>query len=96
GRGMRGATRRRLAPPTGTGRKGGEPRGIPFYGSSFIAGPTGDLVAQADRDSEAVLTASFDLDRIAAQRASWGIFRDRRPELYGPLLTLDGETPVRR
>lgn len=78
------------------GREEGDTCGITFYGSSFIAGPTGELVAQADRDSETVLTASFDLDRIAAQRASWGIFRDRRPELYGPLLTLDGESPVRR
>ncbi len=78
------------------GREEGESCGITFYGSSFIAGPTGELVAQADRESETVLTASFDLDRIAAQRASWGVFRDRRPELYGPLLTLDGETPARR
>ena len=78
------------------GREEGETCGITFYGSSFIAGPTGELVAQADRESETVLTASFDLDRIAAQRASWGVFRDRRPDLYGPLMTLDGETPVRR
>lgn len=74
------------------GQEQGEVCGIRFYGSSFIAGPTGELVAQADRESEAVLTASFDLDRIALQRASWGVFRDRRPELYSPLLTLDGRT----
>ena len=49
-------------------------------------------VAQADRESQTVLTASFDLDAVARQRASWGVFRDRRPEFYGPLLTLDGET----
>lgn len=78
------------------GREEGESCAITFYGSSFIADPTGALVAQADRDSETVLTASFDLDRIAAQRASWGVFRDRRPELYAPLLTLDGRTPARR
>lgn len=76
------------------GREEEETCGITFYGSSFIAGPTGDLVAQADRESEAVLTATFDLDRIATQRASWGVFRDRRPELYGPLLTLDGGRPT--
>lgn len=76
------------------GREDEESCGITFYGSSFIAGPTGELVAQADRESETVLTATFDLDRIAAQRASWGVFRDRRPDLYGPLLTLDGR--VRR
>lgn len=62
-----------------------------FYGSSFIADWMGQKVAEADRTSEAVLTATFDLDDIAVRRASWGIFRDRRPDLYGPLLTLDGK-----
>jgi len=61
-----------------------------FYGSSFIADPTGAKVAEADRGSEAVLTATFDLDAIRAQRHAWGVFRDRRPELYGPIMTLDG------
>lgn len=74
------------------GREEAETCGTTFYGSSFIAGPQGELLAQADRETQTVLTASFDLDRIALQRASWGVFRDRRPELYGPLLTLDGET----
>jgi N-carbamoylputrescine amidase len=37
-----------------------------------------------------VLTATFDLDEIQAMRSSWGLFRDRRPELYVPLLTMDG------
>ncbi|MFZ5790659.1 MAG: N-carbamoylputrescine amidase [Pseudomonadota bacterium] len=61
-----------------------------FYGSSFIAGPHGEKVAEAGRDEEAVLTGTFDLDAIRAARASWGLFRDRRPELYTALLTLDG------
>ncbi len=74
------------------GREEAESCATLFYGSSFIAGPQGEIVAQADRQSETVLTASFDLDRLATQRASWGVFRDRRPELYGALLTLDGET----
>ncbi|MFD9901950.1 N-carbamoylputrescine amidase [Mesorhizobium sp. NPDC059025] len=63
---------------------------ITFYGSSFITDPTGAKVAEADRETETVLTASFDLDAIAHQRRSWGVFRDRRPELYGRLATLDG------
>ncbi len=63
---------------------------ITFYGSSFIAGPTGEKVAEANRSEESVLTATFDLDDIAHMRASWGVFRDRRPELYAPLLTMDG------
>jgi N-carbamoylputrescine amidase len=69
------------------GQKGTE---ITFYGSSFIADPTGAKVAEADRTTETVLTATFDLDAVEAQRRAWGLFRDRRPELYGPLLTLDG------
>ncbi len=56
-----------------------------FYGSSFIADQTGAKVAEAGRTGEAVLTATFDLDAIAAQRVAWGLFRDRRPELYGVL-----------
>ena len=63
-----------------------------FYGSSFVAGPTGETAAEAGREEQAVVSASFDLDEIRAMRASWGLFRDRRPELYDPLLTLDGET----
>jgi N-carbamoylputrescine amidase len=56
-----------------------------FYGSSFIAGPTGAIVAEAPRDARSVATATFDLDAIALQRRSWGLFRDRRPDLYGVL-----------
>jgi N-carbamoylputrescine amidase len=72
---------------TEPGRKGTE---LTFYGSSFIADQTGNKVAEADRTSEAILTATFDLDGIARQRSNWGLFRDRRPELYTPLLTMDG------
>lgn len=62
-----------------------------FYGSSFIAGPTGEMVGEANRIDQSVIAASFDLDDIRAKRAAWGFFRDRRPELYDPLLTLGGE-----
>ena len=61
-----------------------------FWGSSFISGPTGEILAEADQTTEAVLTAAFDLDEIARLRAGWGLFRDRRPDLYRSLLTLDG------
>jgi N-carbamoylputrescine amidase len=61
-----------------------------FYGSSFIAGPGGEKVVEADRTSESVLTATFDLDEVRRKRQAWGVFRDRRPELYGPIVTLDG------
>jgi N-carbamoylputrescine amidase len=63
---------------------------VAFYGSSFVADWTGAVVAAAGRDREEVATATFDLDAIAGFRAAWGLFRDRRPELYGILGTLDG------
>lgn len=63
-----------------------------FYGSSFIADQTGALVEQADKTSETVLVHTFDLDAIRKQRISWGLFRDRRPAMYGTLMTSDGET----
>lgn len=61
-----------------------------FYGSSFITDETGALVAEADRQGDAVLTHTFDLDALRTNRATWGFFRDRRPDLYGSLVTLDG------
>ncbi len=76
------------------GREVGEggAREITFYGSSFIADPTGDKVEEAGRGDEVVLTHTFDLDAIRQMRHSWGLFRDRRPDLYTPLMTLDGST----
>lgn len=72
---------------TEEGRKG---TSLTFYGSSFICDQTGAMVKTADRETETVLTAAFDLDGIARQRASWGLFRDRRPELYAPLMGYEG------
>ena len=63
---------------------------IRFYGSSFIADATGAKVAEADEEEETVITAKFDLERIAELRNNWFVFRDRRPELYGVLTTYDG------
>ena len=63
---------------------------ISFYGSSFIAGPLGNKLCEADRETETVLVQEFDLDLLDRQRAEWGVFRDRRPDLYKTLLTLDG------
>jgi len=61
---------------------------IRFYGSSFIADATGAKVAEAPEAGDAVLVAGFDLAQLAAQRDNWYVFRDRRPDLYGPLLHL--------
>ncbi len=74
------------------GREVGQTCDITFYGSSFIADNTGAKVAEAGRDSEAVIVATFDRDALRTQRAAWGLFRDRRPELYGPIATLDGRS----
>ncbi len=53
-----------------------------FYGSSFITDETGEVILSADRESEGVLVQEFDLDSIRDMRSSWGLFRDRRPEMY--------------
>jgi N-carbamoylputrescine amidase len=81
----------------GTERALQDPDGlyIKFYGSSFIADPTGAKVAEAGEDGEAVLTAKFDLAAIEEQRNNWFVFRDRRPELYGALTSYDGSARKR-
>jgi N-carbamoylputrescine amidase len=73
------------------GREEGDTCEVTFFGSSFIAGPTGEIVARAGRNESEVLTASFDFEKVRKLRAAWGLFRDRRPEHYLPLLTLDGK-----
>lgn len=67
-----------------------EDSSITFYGSSFIAGPTGAVIEEASRDQEEILYADFDLAQLEAQRVEWGLFRDRRPDLYRILTTHDG------
>ena len=90
---MQGHAAANLLPVMAANRIGREVQNsteVNFYGSSFIADNTGALVAEAGRDSEEVIHATFDRSALAALRSSWGLFRDRRPELYGSLLTLDG------
>lgn len=72
------------------GRESFEDSNITFYGSSFITNGFGEKIAEADRSTETILTAEFDLDELKNQRIAWGIFRDRRPEMYKTLLTSDG------
>lgn len=57
-----------------------------FYGSSFMTDETGEILEDASRDTEEILIHTYDLDEIAKNRLSWGIFRDRRPECYGDIL----------
>lgn len=66
---------------------------ITFYGSSFIADQFGAKVEEMDETSEGVLVHSFDLDQLEHIRSAWGVFRDRRPNLYGSIKTLDGSLP---
>jgi len=90
---MRGHAAANLVPVIASNRVGVEfisGYKINFYGSSFIANQQGEIVKEADRSSETILVAEFDLEQLEMQRAVWGVFRDRRPALYGPLLTSDG------
>ncbi|MEZ5796568.1 MAG: N-carbamoylputrescine amidase [Paracoccaceae bacterium] len=91
---MRGHAAANIMPVVASNRIGREvaPGGteVTFYGSSFIADQTGQLLAKAGREAEEVLVATVDLEAIAGLRASWGLFRDRRADLYGALATLDG------
>ena len=90
---MRGHAAANIVPVIASNRIGTETEGatrLTFYGSSFIASPTGDLLQEANRTDPGVCTVTFDLDAIRELRLSWGVFRDRRPDLYGALSTLDG------
>ena len=65
---------------------------VTFYGSSFISDHHGNKVATASRTDEDILVHTFDLDGIRFERETWGVFRDRRPETYAPIHTLDGNS----
>lgn len=58
-----------------------------FYGSSFITDGRGEIIKEASADKPEIISASFDLDKLARDRQQWGVFRDRRPSMYGTLLT---------
>jgi N-carbamoylputrescine amidase len=73
-----------------TGREVGDPTEVTFYGSSFITDATGAKIAEAGRDDERVLLATIDTEANRAMRTAWGLFRDRRPDLYGAITSLDG------
>lgn len=62
---------------------GNQSSALTFYGSSFITDATGEVVEQMDRVTEGFILHSFDLDELESERKSWGLFRDRRPEMYG-------------
>lgn len=61
-----------------------------FFGSSFITNQYGEKLAELGREEEGIIYSEFDLLAIDDERRGWGVFRDRRIDLYSPLLTLDG------
>ena len=61
---------------------GGQESSLRFYGSSFITDNTGTIIDDGSRDKEEILYASFDMDAQDEERLSWGLFRDRRPDMY--------------
>src|SRR5439155_26757847 len=73
-----------VVPVVAANRVGTE-SGQTFYGSSFIANHRGDKLAELNRTEEGVILATLDLAEVRRNRAAFGFFRDRRPELYGPL-----------
>ena len=72
------------------GLERGESCDVTFYGSSFITDNTGEKIAEAGRDKQQVIVAELDLDKMQRERSAWGLFRDRRPDLYGDLQKLGG------
>jgi N-carbamoylputrescine amidase len=83
-RAMTGHAVSNVVPVAASNRIGNEDGQI-FYGSSFIIDDGGDTLADMSRTEEGFAAATVDLDYLAERRASWGFFRDRRPELYGKL-----------
>ncbi len=87
---MAGHAAANMMPVIASNRIGTESDGdssMTFYGKSFIADNHGEIVKQADDHTSQVLVAEFDLDALAEERRFWGIYRDRRPEMYKTLLT---------
>jgi N-carbamoylputrescine amidase len=64
------------------GEERGESCTLTFYGSSFMSDYTGQKIAEASRDEETVIYAEYDLEENRRQKEYWGLFQDRRPEMY--------------
>ena len=92
---MQGHAAANLMPVVASNRIGseqGKSCSLQFFGGSFISDHLGEKIAEADRDSEGVLVEEIDLRQAERDRLHWNLFRDRRPDLSGDLLTLDGKT----
>lgn len=77
------------------GTENGKNSSMTFFGSSFIADQHGEIRTSLSRDEEGLRFASFNLPAIDCERRDWGVFRDRRVDLYGDLLRLDA-TPKKQ
>ena len=87
---MRGHSAANLVPVIASNRVGEETEkdtSITFYGSSFITDHHGCIVEKMNREDEGFVLHTFDLDILARERREWGVFRDRRPEMYRTILT---------
>ena len=62
-----------------------------FYGKSFICNRSGKIISEASKDKEEIIVAEIDTEENHLFRRNWGLFRDRRPELYKEILTLNGK-----
>ena len=92
---MLGHAAANMAPVIASNRIGDEEEpkagtAIRFWGASFISDNIGEKVAEMDGETEGVMVATFDMDKLAAFRKEVVTFRDRRPEMYGHLLTMGG------
>lgn len=91
---MRGHAAANMMPVLASNRVGVEKAKdsqMKFFGSSFISDNHGEMVEEMSREEEGFRVASFDLEELRKERRDWGVFRDRRVDLYGPLLTFDGK-----
>jgi N-carbamoylputrescine amidase len=94
-RAMQGHSASNCVPVVASNRIGlekGSSCDVTFYGSSFITGHTGEILVESNRTNQDVIVAELDLDFMRRERAAWGLFRDRRPDLYGDLLNLSAQT----
>ena len=89
---MRGHAAANIMPLLASNRVGAEKAGssqMKFFGSSFIADQHGEIVVEMNRDEEGYRVAEFNLDEINKERRDWGVFRDRRTDLYSDILKKD-------
>jgi N-carbamoylputrescine amidase len=91
---MQGHAAANMVPIVASNRIGteqGKSCSLRFFGSSFISNSHGEKIAEADQETESFLVTEIDLESANQSRIYWNLFRDRRPDLYRELLSLDGE-----